>query len=194
MTTMIATTYDAMMREAMRAFLPMWDWRWQKAQLFQESRLDPNARSGVGAMGIAQFMQFTWEDVLAGCPGLPAHATPWDPNAAIPASAWYVAKIRSWWRDIANEDDRRRFTFASYNAGFGNMGRARTLAGKSTDYWRVMAALPQITGEANAAQTRTYVERIERWHSQILELDAGRPADFSDVVAGVETTAPRLAP
>lgn len=173
---MISNRYDSMMQEAMRRYLPCWDWRWQKAQLYQESQLDPNAHSPAGAMGIAQFMKPTWDDMLASVPGLPSHATPWEPQFAIPSAAWYVWKIRSWWRTDRPEEDRRRLAFASYNAGFGNMSKAQQLAGGARDYHLVIARLPDVTGEANARQTTTYVERIEHWFEQIVAADGDKPA------------------
>ena len=52
----------------------------------QESRFDPNARSPVGAQGVAQFMPYTAEER-----GL---ADPFDVTQAIPASADYLAELR----------------------------------------------------------------------------------------------------
>ena len=52
----------------------------------QESRFDPNARSPVGAQGVAQFMPYTAKER-----GL---ADPFDVVQAIPASADYLAELR----------------------------------------------------------------------------------------------------
>ena len=39
------SSYDAIIADAMRNRLPEWDPRWLKALLYQESKLNPNARN-----------------------------------------------------------------------------------------------------------------------------------------------------
>jgi len=187
------TRYDAKIADAMRRFLPMWDdWRWLKAQLFQESRLDPNARSPAGAIGIAQFMPRTWDnDILTSCPGIPPHATPWDPEFAIPAAAWYMSRLRSWWKTDRPEDDRRRLAQASYNCGFGNLCKAQQFAGGAREYRLIIAHLHEVTGAANATETRTYVEHIQRYYDELVAADV---PDFSNVESGSASTAPKGTP
>lgn len=157
------TIYDAMIRAAADKYLPPgWDWIRLKAQLCQESQLDPNARSPVGAEGIAQFMPGTWEEAKRKMP-LPDDASPFMPEFAIPAMAWYD---REMWNDWTNPArtllDRMHLAMASYNAGFGNVEHAQRLAGGPVEYDAIMARLHDVTGNANAAQTIGYIEHIER--------------------------------
>ena len=57
------TKYDALIKAAQSTYLNGVDWRLFKAQLAQESALNPIAVSYVGAQGIAQFMPRTWQEV-----------------------------------------------------------------------------------------------------------------------------------
>jgi soluble lytic murein transglycosylase-like protein len=159
--------YDAEVRSAMAAYLPMWPYQWGLAQLWQESLYDPAAKSSAGAMGIPQFMPDTWLEVADDL-GYTADASPYDPALAIPAYAYYMAQLRKVWHDPRRgEGDRRRLTQASYNAGTGNLIKAQKLAGGSIDYIAIIAALPQVTGQANAKQTSDYVNKIAQWYSQL---------------------------
>jgi hypothetical protein len=81
-----------------------------RAQLWQESGLNPHARSGVGAMGIAQFMPTTW-------PSWGKGGDPYDPADAIPAQARMMAALIT-----ANGGDVNR-ALAAYNAGQGWVNR-----------------------------------------------------------------------
>lgn len=83
------------------------------AQLQAESGWDPEARSPVGAQGIAQFMPATWEAYGDG-------ADPFDPLAGISALGRYLKAIRA---EVAHlgttEAERIDLTLAAYNAGPG---------------------------------------------------------------------------
>jgi hypothetical protein len=86
------------------------------AQLFQESGFNPQAASGAGAQGIAQFIPGTWAKYGRDENGNGV-ASPWEPQDAIPAAARYdcaiaaaVAKVPG---DIAG------LMLAGYNAGEG---------------------------------------------------------------------------
>lgn len=76
------------------------------AQIWQESRFDPNARSRAGAQGIAQFMPGT-----ARAYGL---RDPFDPRAAIDAQAHHM-------RDLLREFGAVPLALAAYNAGAGRV-------------------------------------------------------------------------
>jgi len=78
------------------------------AQLHQESNFNPNARSGAGALGIAQFLPATWSRYGNG-------GDIWDPVDAIPAAARYDCAIAA---DVAQvPGDPRENMLAAYNAG-----------------------------------------------------------------------------
>lgn len=75
--------------------------------LYQESGFNPNAKSPVGAGGIAQFMPGTAQGY-----GI----DPYDPNQAIPAAAKYL-------RNSYNKFGSWPLALAAYNAGGGAVGK-----------------------------------------------------------------------
>lgn len=161
-----STMYDGMIKEATEKHLPGVDWRLYKAQLIAESRLNPNALSPAGAEGIAQFMPRTWAQMVRELQ-LPATAKPTDPQYAIVAGAYYTSKKLRGWSAPRPEADRYCLALASYNAGFGNMLKAQTVAEGSAAYSDIIAALPQVTGR-HSRETRTYVRRILRTYSTLV--------------------------
>lgn len=172
MRAVIPSTYDADIERAAALFLPQWDWRWLKAQLYAESELKPDAVSAAGAKGIAQIMPGTWEDAAAAL-HFPATATPFEARYAIRAAAWYMSVLRSKWKSLPrSEDDRRRLAQASYNAGLGNLIKAQKRAQGALDYPRIIARLSEVTGHANAHETTTYVERIARVYTELAHAGA----------------------
>lgn len=164
--------FAAQIRSAMTAYLPMWDWRWGAAQLWQESSWIPTATNkGSGAKGLGQFLDGTWADVAEQL-GFPADASPYDPAYAIPAYAFYMKQMRLEWSHVPrSEDERRKLTQASYNAGLGNILHAQRLVqqsgGNFNDAMTILAALPQVTGPANAQQTLDYVLNIAKWFGDL---------------------------
>ena len=76
--------------------------------IYKESRFDARARSPVGAEGIAQFMPAT-----ARMRGL---IDPWDPEQAIPHSAYLLADLRRAYGNLG-------LAAAAYNAGEGRVDR-----------------------------------------------------------------------
>jgi len=134
-------------------------WRLWKAQLYQESRLDPRAVSPVGARGLAQFMPATWDDVTR---ALGAHGSPHD-ELAIDAGAYYMAKLRRIWREDRSVLEKNELAQASYNAGAGSVLKAQRFCGGARLWRTVRECLHLVTGPRNAQETKTYVARIERW-------------------------------
>lgn len=157
--------YDAEIREAAERFLPGVDWRLLKAQYFQESRLDPDAESPVGARGIAQFMPGTWRQV-ARAMGYEA-VDPTMAEPAIHAGAYYMARLRGEWSVPRPAADRHSLAMASYNAGLGNLLKAQRRCGGANLYRRIIQCLPSVTGHY-AKETRTYVRRIWRYWTAML--------------------------
>jgi membrane-bound lytic murein transglycosylase MltF len=163
--------YTQLTQQVMAHYLPMWDWRWAPAQLWQESAWKPDASNPSGALGIAQFMPDTWGDMIEQL-DFPADALRTDPQYAIPAYAHYMAQLRGVWTHVNRpEDDRRRLAMAAYNAGTGHIVKAQRLANNASDYATIVAQLARVTGLANAHQTTDYVIKIEQWFKQL----AGTP-------------------
>lgn len=157
--------YDSKIKRAAGLYLPAVDWRLYKSQLYQESLLDPEAVSPVGAAGIAQFMPATWLEVsrALGFEGIsPKQAEP-----AIIAGAFYMSRMRQGWKAKRPEKDRHSLAMASYNAGFGNLLKAQKLCGGANLYPQIIHCLPDVTGH-HSEETITYVKRI--WNYFIREI------------------------
>lgn len=158
--------YDDDIQSAVKRYWPDFPaWKAWKAQLYQESKLDPSAVSGVGAAGLAQFMPGTWAEISRqiGMGQASAH----DAAAAIPAGAFYMAKLREQWRSQRPIGDRQQLAQASYNAGTGSLIKAQKRCGDAALYEDIAACLPAVTGAEFAKQTTTYVERIAQWWRQM---------------------------
>lgn len=147
-------TYDAEIKDAWALYHPGDDPKWWKAQLWQESHLNPNAVSPAGAEGIAQFMRGT-----AAQYGLVDRrmATP-----SIFAGAKLMRDNRRFWRAPRTDASRRRLSQAGYNCGNGNLVKAQRLCGGPNEYEGIMRCLRMVTGRY-AAETEGYAPRIERW-------------------------------
>lgn len=164
---MFPTTFDSEIKAAAERWLP-YDWRLYKAQLWQESRHRPDVTSGAGAMGIAQFMPGTWGDMLkTPTLSLPADASAYDPQYAIPAGAFYMSRLYHSWTAPRPEADRICLALASYNAGFGNILKAQRQAGGVNDYASIIHCLHLVTGD-NAEETTDYVERILGYYKDMV--------------------------
>ncbi len=163
------TTYDAQIKDAAFAYWPYGpDWLWWKAQLFQESRLEPDAISPAGARGIAQFMPATWRETIArmGIDGV----SPFDAKYAIRAGALYMVMVKlGWTPDIAPPSvmELHRFAQAGYNAGGGNIRKAQRRCGMAKTWELVAPCLVQITGPRHSLETRTYIDRIAKWRAML---------------------------
>lgn len=92
------------------------DWKDLKAQARQESQLNPMARSGAGALGLAQFMPATfreWADRLH----LGGTANPYNPEHAIICQAAYMQHLKERY-----PGDYQK-ALAAYNWGMGNVDK-----------------------------------------------------------------------
>lgn len=150
------------------------------AQIWQESLCDPFAVSPVGARGLAQFMPATWIETRERL-GLPYGASPHD-DIAVDAGAYYQARQMFVWRGRDRPLlERWRLGLASYNAGAGNIINAQSACGGARDWRDIAPCLHLITGH-HAAETRSYVPRIERHWRDIAAADPTRaPAEIRGV-------------
>jgi len=100
------------------------DWLMIAAQAFQESRFDQSKQSPAGAVGIMQLLPSTAADPVVGITDL-ANA-----ESNIHAGVKYLHWLRSHYfsTDEIAPLDRILLSFAAYNAGPGNVSRARKKA------------------------------------------------------------------
>ncbi len=98
------------------------DWRLIIAQMYQESRFNPQAKSWAGAQGLMQVMPRTAKEM--GISNLK------NPEAGIKAGIQYLDWARNRFEPELNVKDRMWFTLAAYNAGQGHVKDARRLAEK----------------------------------------------------------------
>lgn len=169
--TLMPAKYDRQIEKAAATYLPGVPWRLYKAQLWQESRLDPLARSPAGAEGLAQFMPATWAEQSRAL-GLAALART-DADASVTLGAVYMARLRRQWAVERPWRDRHSLALASYNAGLGHiLGAQRACHRLQRDwpegpaprlYVEIMVCLPEITGPKHSRETLAYAPAIFRW-------------------------------
>lgn len=137
----------------------------REAQSWVESRWNPRAVSPVGAMGLMQNMPGTFREYKTRG-WIPQDADPFDPRMSIRGGHRYMVSIAGNWSlraPLWSQSGIRRASWASYNAGEGNIRAAFRLAKRlgipGEDAWR--ETLPQIT-KNHAQETLDYTVRIER--------------------------------
>lgn len=158
--TPVPKTYDKEIKSAAEKWLPGVPWKLLKAQYYQESRLNPNAVSPVGAAGVAQFMPATWRQVTKelGWSGIDSRLA----GPAIEAGAYYMMEQRRTFRSLADWS-RHKHALGGYNAGAGNIMKAAKLCGAPAEWEETVTCLPRVTGH-HSAETKTYIERIWLWY------------------------------
>jgi membrane-bound lytic murein transglycosylase F len=120
--------YDELAKKYARQY--GFDWRLLVAQMYQESRFDPQAKSWVGARGLMQVMPRTAKEL-----GLKDLT---DPDIGIHAGVRYLDWVRDRFEPELDVRERMWFTLAAYNAGQGHVKDARRLArqqGLNPDKW-----------------------------------------------------------
>ena len=96
------------------------DWKLITAQMYQESRFNPNAKSWVGAQGLLQVMPKTGKEF--GFTNLK------EPKTGLHAGIKYMQWVQNRFDSELPVKDRMWFTLAAYNAGIGHVRDARRLA------------------------------------------------------------------
>jgi membrane-bound lytic murein transglycosylase MltF len=141
------------------------------AQGYQESQLNQDAKSHVGAIGVMQLMPATGNELKVG------DIRTIEPN--IHAGAKYMDQLMTKYFPAAkfNELDRTLFAFASYNAGPGNISKVRKAAEKSgldPDKWFNNVEI--VTAQKIGIETTTYVRNIYKYYVAYKLIDEAREA------------------
>jgi membrane-bound lytic murein transglycosylase F len=97
-----------------------WDWRLLAAQIYQESRFDPEAESWAGARGLMQMMP-----AIASALDVDNRT---DPEASIRGGVQYLQQLWGEFDAVTDTIQRQKFTLASYNCGLYHVLDAQRLA------------------------------------------------------------------
>jgi membrane-bound lytic murein transglycosylase MltF len=129
------------------------------AQGYQESQLNQDAKSHVGAIGLMQVMPATGRQMKVGEIKVTA--------SNIHAGTKYLDRLMTKFFPNAqfSENNRSPFAFASYNAGPGNIARMCKEAAKrglDPDKWFDHVEL--VTAEKIGFETTTYVRNIYKYY------------------------------
>lgn len=156
------------------------------AQGYQESTLDQNAKSHVGAIGIMQVMPATGAELAVGDIRIA--------EANVHAGTKYMDKLMTQYFKDANfsDTDRALFAFASYNAGPGRISSMRKEAAKrglDPDKWFNNVEL--VTAEKVGIETTTYVRNIYKYYvAYVLTLELQEAARKARASAPAATVKP----
>ncbi len=135
------------------------DYLLMMAQGYQESRLDHNARSPSGAIGIMQVMPATGKEMNVG------DITKLEPN--IHAGVKYIRFVMNQFYADQPMDPLNKvlFAFASYNAGPGRVSQLRKEAAKrGLDPNRWFNHVEVVTAEKVGRETVQYVSNIYKYY------------------------------
>lgn len=167
--------YDAQVQKYAEEY--GFDWALIVAQMYQESRFDPQAKSWAGAQGLMQILPTTGE--LFGVQDL--HGV----DTSIHTGVRYLAWLHERFEPELTVQDRMWFTLAAYNAGLGHVRDARLLARKmgwNPDRWfdnveRAMLLLSRPSfyqlathGYARGDETVDYVRQIRNRYNAYIRL------------------------
>ncbi|MGB0835448.1 MAG: transporter substrate-binding domain-containing protein [Psychrobium sp.] len=120
--------YDVLVQPKAQEY--QFDWRLIVAQMYQESRFNPNAESAAGARGLMQIMPRTGKEM--GFNDLT------NPEQSIGAGVQYLDWTRARFSKNLALQEQIYFSLAAYNAGFSHVKDAQRLAVKMnlrSDVW-----------------------------------------------------------
>lgn len=160
--------YDELFRKYSKRFFGVgYDWRYFKAQGMAESNLDSAAQSYVGARGIMQLMPTTFAEIQSRRREFESiDHVEWNIAAGILHDRYLWQR----WKDLGIDDERRRFMFASYNAGEGPILRARGMARERQLDAHAWSSIEQVAPEVRRwryRETLGYVKKIQRNYQQL---------------------------
>ena len=135
------------------------DWVLMGAQGYQESQLNQNAKSSVGAIGVMQLMPATAKDMNVG----DVKQVEANIHAGIKYMRWMIDHYYG--DEPMTELDKALFAFASYNAGAGRVSQLRKEAarrGLDPNVW--FQNVEYVAAEKVGAETVTYVSNIYKYY------------------------------
>jgi len=135
------------------------DWLLMGAQGYQESQLDQNAKSRVGAIGVMQLMPATGKDMKVG----DIRKTEANIHAGIKYMRWMIDQYYG--NEPMTNLDKALFAFASYNAGASRISSLRKEAatrGLDPNVW--FQNVEYVAGEKLGQETVTYVSNIYKYY------------------------------
>jgi membrane-bound lytic murein transglycosylase MltF len=158
------------------------------AQGYQESRLNQNVRSPVGAVGVMQVMPATGKELGVG------DIQQLEPN--IHAGVKFIRELidQNFAKDSMDALNQTLFAFAAYNAGPGRIERLRAKAasqGLNPNVWRNNVEL--VAARAIGAETVTYVANIYKYYvayKLTQSEEAAREQQRERLRAGAATSSP----
>jgi membrane-bound lytic murein transglycosylase MltF len=160
------------------------DWVLMGAQGYQESQLNQNAKSPVGAIGVMQVMPATGKDMKVG----DISETEANIHAGIKYMRWMIDQYYD--KEPMTKLDKALFAFASYNAGAGRISQLRKEAAKrglDPNVW--FQNVEYVVAEKIGQETVTYVSNIYKYYIAyrlILENQAAQQAAVEKVKSGAE--------
>ncbi|MFC3229174.1 transglycosylase SLT domain-containing protein [Marinibaculum pumilum] len=149
------------------------DWLMMTAQGYQESRLNQKLRSPVGAVGVMQVMPATARDPAVGIPDI--HILENNIHAGVKYMAWLRGQHLD---DPALEEaEKTYFGFAAYNAGPGNLSKARKRAARlKLDPNRWFDNVEIAMGQAVSREPVVYVRNILKYYTAYKLAEAEKAA------------------
>jgi len=135
------------------------DWILMGAQGYQESQLNQNAKSSVGAVGVMQLMPATGKDMNVG----DISGTEVNIHAGIKYMRWMIDHYYD--KEPMTRLDKALFAFASYNAGAGRISQLRREAarrGLDPNVW--FQNVEYVAAEKIGQETVTYVGNIYKYY------------------------------
>jgi membrane-bound lytic murein transglycosylase MltF len=134
------------------------DWLMMIAQGYQESRLNQNVKSHVGAVGVMQVMPATGKELAVG----DIHQVESNIHAGIKYMRYMIDQ---YYKDEPMTDlDKTLFAFASYNCGAGRVRQLRAEAkklGLDPNVW--FGSVSRVAAKRIGRETVTYVANIYKY-------------------------------
>jgi membrane-bound lytic murein transglycosylase MltF len=137
------------------------DWLLMAAQGYQESKLDQQARSRVGAIGVMQVMPATARDKAVNIPDIDKLDS--NIHAGIKYNRWMIDNFYQ--EPEISRVNRALFAFASYNAGPGRVaGLRREAKAQGLDPNRWFNNVELVAAKRIGRETVTYVANIYKYY------------------------------